>query len=216
MHSGHRNRFKAKFRKGIYFEDHELLELALYYSIPRCDTNATAHMLMNRFGSLRGVFSASEAELCAVDGIGENSALLIRVIAEIISRVKLNDCNTKKLLSSDRELEKFVSALFFSTPVEETHVILFDKKDRFISSECIGKGDAIGSPVNLRKLINVAKEKNASSIILAHNHINGLPLPSERDEEVTRTIAMALESNNINFIEHYVVANDRCYPIIHK
>ncbi len=216
MHSGHRKRFKTKFRKGTHFEDHELLELALYYAIPRCDTNEIAHRLIRRFGSLRGVFSASEAELCTIDGIGENSALFLRVIGAIISRILFNNCNTKKLLSSDEELEAFLCALFFTTPFEETHIILFDKKNRYILDECIGKGDAIGSPVNLRKIIALAKEKSASSVILAHNHINGLPLPSERDEEITRTLSMALESNNIHLIEHYVIANDKAYPIIHK
>ena len=216
LHLGHRKRFKAKFKKGAYFEDHELLELALFYAIPRSDTNAIAHMLIKRFGSLRGVFSASEAELCTIEGIGENSALFIRVVGAIISRILFNNCNTKKLLASDDELEAFLCALFFVTPFEETHIILFDKKNRYILNECIGKGDAIGSPVNLRKIIALAKEKNASSVIIAHNHINGLPLPSERDEEITRTLSMALESNNIHLIEHYVVANDKAYPIIHK
>ncbi|MBE6549902.1 MAG: hypothetical protein E7670_05695 [Ruminococcaceae bacterium] len=216
MHSGHRQRFKTKFRKGTHLEDHELLELALYYAIPRSDTNAIAHMLIKRFGSLRGVFSASEAELCAIEGIGENTALFLRVIGAIISRILFNACNKKKLLSSDEELEAFLCALFFATPFEETHVILFDKKNRFILNECIGKGDAIGSPVNLRKILSLAKENNAKSIIIAHNHINGLPLPSERDEEITRTLSMALESNGIHLIEHYVVANDKAYPIIHK
>lgn len=216
LHSGHRQRFKEKFRKGARFEDHELLELALYYAIPRCDTNEIAHMLIKRFGSLRGVFSASEAELCTVSGIGENAALFLRVIGAIISRILLNGCNMKKLLSSDEELEAFLRALFFATPFEETHIILFDKKNRYILNECIGKGDAIGSPVNLRKILAFAKENNASSLILAHNHINGLPVASERDEETTRTISMALESNRIHLIEHYIVVNDKAYPIIHK
>ena len=216
LHSGHRKRFKEKFKKGAHFEDHELLELALYYAIPRSDTNPTAHMLIKRFGSLRGVFSASQADLCSIDGIGENSALFLRVIGAIISRILLNGCNKKKLLASHEELENFLEALFFATPLEETHVILFDKKNRFILNECVGKGDAIGSPLNLRKIISLAKENKAESLIIAHNHINGLPLPSERDEEITRTLFMALESNGIQLIEHYVIANDKAYPIIHK
>lgn len=215
MHSGHRQRFKTKFRKGAYFEDHELLELALYYAIPRRDTNEIAHRLIKRFGSLRGVFSASEAELCAVCGIGESSALFLRTVGAIISRILLNNCDTKKLIASNEELKAFLFAIFFVTPVEETHIILFDKKDRYISEECIGKGDAIGSPVNLRKIIALAREKNASSVILAHNHIN-LPFPSERDVEITRGLGMALESNGIRLIEHYVVTNNNICPIIHK
>ena len=135
-------------------------------------------------------------------------------MSEVIARVKLNESNVKKLLASSSELESFLSALFFSSPIEITYIVLFDKKDRFISSECIGKGDAIGSPVNLRKFLSLAKEKNAASVVLAHNHVNGMPMPSERDEEITRTVHMALDANNITLIEHYVVSNDRCYPII--
>ena len=214
MHSGHRSRLKQKFKNGEHLEDHELLELALYYVIPRCDTNATAHLLINRFGSLRGIFCASEAELCSVKGIGKSSATYIRVVAEIIMRSKLDACDTRRLLSSKAELECFLSALFFATPNEEVHALFFDKKNRYISEECIGTGDAIGSSVNLRKLLSLSKEKGVACVILAHNHTNGIPFPSTRDEDVTRTIAMALESNKIRLIEHYIVTNDRCYPII--
>jgi DNA repair protein RadC len=217
LHLGHRKRWKGKFRKDVScMEDHELLEGLLFFPIQRRDTNEISHMLINRSGSLRGIFSKSEAELRTVDGIGENSSLYLRIIGETISRIMLSICDTKKLLSSEKELELFLCGLFFSTPFEETHIILFDKKDRYILNECIGKGDAIGSPVNLRKIIAFAKENGARSIILAHNHINGLPLPSERDEEITRTLSMALESNHIHLIEHYIVANDKAYPIIHK
>ena len=60
VHEGHRQRKKEQFREhGLdAFADHEALELLLYYAIPRQDTNPIAHRLLERFGSLEGVFSA--------------------------------------------------------------------------------------------------------------------------------------------------------------
>lgn len=61
LHDGHRQRCKQRFlRTGAEgFDDHQLLELLLFYAIPRCDTNETAHRLLKRFGSLQGVLYAA-------------------------------------------------------------------------------------------------------------------------------------------------------------
>lgn len=76
MHANHRARMRERFRKtGLDgFEDHAILELLLFEFIPRVDTNPIAHRLMNRFGTLEAVFSASPEELMEVDGIGPKSA----------------------------------------------------------------------------------------------------------------------------------------------
>lgn len=84
MHEGHRERLRKRFiENGLQgFEKHNMLELLLFYAIPRRDTNELAHRLINSFGSLSGVFNASFEELCRVEGIGENAAALIKLIPE--------------------------------------------------------------------------------------------------------------------------------------
>ena len=63
------------------FEPHEVIEMILYNTIPRGNTNETAHLLLDKFGSLSGVFDAPYEELLTVPGIGEVSATYIKMIA---------------------------------------------------------------------------------------------------------------------------------------
>jgi len=82
VHEGHRKRLKERFlREGLdSFEQHQVLELLLFFSIPRKDTNELAHTLLNRYGSLSGVFEADPKDLATTPGIGENSAILLSLI----------------------------------------------------------------------------------------------------------------------------------------
>ena len=80
LHEGHRQRVKERFLKhGIdSFSDIQFLETLLFYAVPKKDTNDTAHLLLNTFGSLKKVFEASYEDLTKVKGIGENAASLIK------------------------------------------------------------------------------------------------------------------------------------------
>ena len=73
LHEGHRQRTRKEFIASglLSFSDVRALELLLYYAIGRKDTNPIAHSLLNRFGSLHNVFSASIEELCGIEGISE-------------------------------------------------------------------------------------------------------------------------------------------------
>ena len=72
-HDGHRQRLRNRFLASPEsFEDHELLELILFYSIPRKNTNEIAHRLLARFGSVKGVLNASVDALTEIDDIGES------------------------------------------------------------------------------------------------------------------------------------------------
>ena len=90
VHEGHRSRKKEQFRAhGLdAFADHEVLELLLYYAVPRQDTNPIAHRLMEKFGSLDAVFAADRAALEEVEGIGENASTLISLMFPLMRRIR--------------------------------------------------------------------------------------------------------------------------------
>ena len=91
MHDGHRQRLRERFlREGIdHFEDHNILELLLFFGIPRKDTNVLAHNLMKEFGTLSGVLEAPFEELCKVKGITQNAAFLISMMPQLLSLIHI-------------------------------------------------------------------------------------------------------------------------------
>ncbi|MGI6193668.1 MAG: UPF0758 domain-containing protein, partial [Christensenellales bacterium] len=99
--NGHRQRLRDRFQEfgPDALKDHELLELLLFFSIPRRNTNPVSHALLRRFGSLSGVLAASEIDLRSVDGVGDGTALFLRLVNEVARRARLTTV-AKKPLSS--------------------------------------------------------------------------------------------------------------------
>ena len=86
LHDGHRKRVKERFiSEGLdKFQDHQILELLLFYAVPRKDTNELAHTLLNKFRSLSGVMDAP-IEVLQENGLSENAAVLIKLIPSVCS-----------------------------------------------------------------------------------------------------------------------------------
>ena len=215
VHDGHRERLRKKFRQGT-LEDHELLELLLFFSIPRRNTNEIAHALLKRFGSLSAVLRADESALQSVEGIGATSALQIRTVAEMMSRCARQQIDDRQLLSSFSELSSYLQSLFIGSLREKTFLLLFNASNRLVACEMLGEGNATLVPVCLRRVIELALQKGAAAAVLAHNHADGIVAPSEEDARATERIGDALEGVGVRFIEHYIVTPDRCIPILHR
>ena len=93
IHDGHREKMRRRYMEsGLEgFADHEALELLLFYAIPRRDTNPIAHALINRYESLSNVLNAPVEELASVEGIGENAAVLIRLVSQLNQKAGLRE-----------------------------------------------------------------------------------------------------------------------------
>ena len=208
LHDGHRQRAKERYRQvgADALADHELLELALFYAIPRQDTNETAHRLLKRFRSLQGVLQASPEELEQVEGVGAGAALLLRLMADISQRARITSLPEKILNSPDRTGAYFME-LLAGEKKEMLYQICLDAKGKLLTCRCISKGSVAASPVSVRQVVENALYAGASSIILAHNHPSGVALPSPADMEATTQARDALKRLDIRLIDHIIVAD---------
>ncbi len=208
LHDGHRQRSKRRYlalgAEGM--EDHQLLELLLFYAIPRQDTNETAHRLIQRFGSLQGVLHAAPEELTSVEGVGENAAVLVRLVGDMALRARCSSL-PQKVLNSPNRTGAYFMELLAGEKKEMLYQVCLDAKGKLLTCRCISKGSVAASPVSVRQVVENALYAGASSIILAHNHPIGVALTYQQDLLVTRQIQEALSPLNIRLADHVVVAD---------
>ncbi|MEF9852500.1 MAG: DNA repair protein RadC [Hydrogenoanaerobacterium sp.] len=214
-HAGHRKRLRERFIKNGLdnFEKHNVLELLLFNSVPRQDTNELAHRLMEEFGSLSGVFDAPVEELMKLDGIGENSAVLIKLIPAI-SKVYLDDKNTiGTLVRSTDESINFLLPKFIGETTELIYLLCLDNKSKVLGCPLMCRGDISSVNFTPRSVVEAAIKLGATSVILAHNHPRGLALPSKDDINTTNQLITTLTSVNIRFLDHIIVAGDEAVSL---
>lgn len=207
LHDGHRQRLIQRFLEEDLdnFEPHNVLELLLFYAIPRKDTNELAHVLIDTFGSLKGVFDAPYEELIKVPGIGPNTAALLKLVPSLTRTYYSSDARSIILDTSEKSGEYFLPYYIGQTE-EVVRLACLDAGGKVISNQILHRGSANAAEVNIRKIVNIALRNNAMGVILAHNHPGGLPLPSEEDVATTKSIREALIPMGILLMDHIIVA----------
>lgn len=208
LHSGHRKKVRNRYYEcGLNgMADHNVLEFLLFFGIQRKDTNELAHRLIASFGSLSRVFEAKFDDLIKVKGMTENAACLITMMLPLYKRYVEDLHSRKPDMTSKDELVEYLRSKF-SKQVEQVYAICFDAKHSFISCRLIGEGDISSSAFDIRKLVSVALETNASMVVLAHNHPYGIHLPSQQDIDVTTMIAGVLNNIKVSLGDHLIVTD---------
>lgn len=209
LHDGHRARKKELFRRhGLDgFADHEVLELLLYYAIPRRDTNEIAHRLLGKFGSLQGVFNAPAEELAKVDGVGESAALYLTLLPEVHKRA-MRSVGKEQVLNSVDKCGKFFLELLAQERQEILYQACLDGKGKLLSCKKLSQGSADCTALSVRQVVENALLSGASAVVLAHNHPSGVALPSESDRTVTLWVRDALKTMDIRLLDHIIVADN--------
>lgn len=210
VHSGHRERIKNKFLKyGLdKFDPHEVLELLLFYGIPLKDTNVTAHLLLKKFGSLSAVFDAPFHELIKIEGIGKNSATLIKIIPQICRIYQENLDKDKKRIFSYDEAGNFLVKKFIGRKNEFIILMLLDSKNQVIYCDIASEGTATTANIYVKKIVRLAVQYNAVYAILSHNHPSGECIPSQQDLNSTVWIYEALKTVEVKLIDHIIVSDN--------
>ncbi len=211
-YQGHRQRLRTRLQcDPRQLADYELLEVVLGFVIPRRDTKPLAKKLLQRFKTLRGVFSAQPEELEEVDGIGQATASFWAAFNELKARIEEAPVHSRVVFSSPRVVADVAKARLGDKVSEEFWVALVDSQNRLMSWECVSKGTVDQAPVYPREVLSLALERKASGIIMVHNHPGGDPRPSQADIELTQRIGRVARDLGVRVLDHLIIAESDYY-----
>ena len=205
-HTGHRERMKAEFlARGLeVWPDHRVLELLLFYTIPQGDVNDLAHELVERFGSLAGVLDASVEELKKVKGVGDHTAVFLRMLPAVLGRYQGARTRLSAIINSPEEAYAWLEPYFFGARNEMVYVLCLDGMRQVLGVRKVAEGSIELAEVNTRRIAEEAIGLRAAQIYVAHNHVSNLALPSQEDWLTTDVLRAALSPIGIELIDHLV------------
>lgn len=212
-HLGHRNRMKNRFLKTGFdsFERHEILEFLLFYAIPKKDTNELAHSLIKYFGSFAKVVDAPYEILLKIKGVGEHTVILLKQIPQLF-RIYCEDLQQPcKVMDKIEKWVEFFKPKFIGRPNENLFVAGIDDSANFVACELVCEGSRNKIDIYYEKLVKFTIQWNIDRIVLAHNHPNGMAIPSISDKLGTEKLEVALKYLNITLMDHFIFGKNGDY-----
>jgi len=216
LHAGHRARMIEKFLNNPdAFSEHELLEIMLFYSVPRKNTNDIAHRLLRTFGSLDNVFNATAKELKAVSGVGDKIATQILLTATIIKQIARKEKPKRQMLSFNA-IKGVLSERLKGLENEKFLLFLLDKnyKEKAVIEFGDRQKDSVSADVT--EIANVIALHKPTFAIIAHNHPSGNTFPSEQDDSTTKQINLLCNLHNVQLVDHVIVSDENFYSYHHN
>ena len=212
-HEGHRQRCKTRvLRDGCKkLTDAELLEILLFYAVPRVDTRKQAEALIEKYGTLEGVIVADPEDIAKFAGIKENTEVFFALLREVASRVSIREHH--ETLLEGANLKKYLIDMYKDAIAETVYALYFDSEGKYLGKQFVFRGGLNSTRFSLRTITEGVFRVGGKSVILAHNHPSGVLIPSSEDILSTKRVAAHLAANEIDLIDHYIVGKDDCVGI---
>jgi DNA repair protein RadC len=200
-------REKLLFRGPDALADYELLEMLLFFAIPKVDTKPLAKALINRFGSFARVLAAPQQELLDTRGLGIHSVAAIKLVQASSLRLARAEAMERPVLGNWDRLIDYLTMAMSRERTEQFRVLFLDTKNRLIADEAQARGTVNHTPVYPREVVRRALELHATALILVHNHPSGDPTPSRADVEMTREVKEAAAVLSVVVHDHVIIGN---------
>ena len=213
--AGHRSRCKKRLLSegAKAFSDTELLEMLLFYAVPRADTKCIAEALIEKYGSLNGVIRADLDELTEMPLLKDGARVLFSLLGEVLARTGV--CVGDKDLLEGEKLKEYLLDLYRERVNETVYALYFAADGEFIGKQVIFRGGISSAKFSLRAITEGIIRIGGKTVILAHNHPSGSLIPSSEDIISTKRIAAHLAANEIELLEQYIVGKDDGVGILH-
>lgn len=222
---GHRERVRKKFLENGFngLEDYEVLELLLFYVIPRKDTKAIAKELIKKFKTLANVLKADTLELKTIDGLGDVAITFLKMMGALPEKIYKDELKNQKLIKDDKNkitdkevLLSFLRNKIGYEDVEKFYVIYLSSSNEVIAFEESSSGTLDRSSIYPREIYKRVIMENAKSIIIAHNHPSGNTCPSKCDIDITNEIVKGLKNFGALLLEHIIITRDSYFSFLEE
>jgi DNA repair protein RadC len=191
--------------------DAELLAVFLRVGVKGKDAVQLGSDMLQRFGSLKGLFGASLTQFSEVHGLGAAKFAQLQAVMELARRATLEELKAGHALGSPKAVKDYLRMMFHGCTSESFHVLFLDVKNRLIHAQEMFRGTLTHTSVYPREVVKEALARNAASVMLAHNHPSGTPDPSESDLLLTRALMQALALVDVRILDHFVVAGHQVH-----
>jgi DNA repair protein RadC len=207
---GHRTRLRERFAEvgEQAMRDYELLELVLFRSIPQRDVKPLAKAMIARFGSFAEVVGAPRERLIEIDGIGEATALDLKLVEAAARRLARGAIGQRAVLASWKDVIEYCRTAMAFSEREQFRILFLDKRNFLIADEVQSSGTVDHTPVYPREVVKRALELSASALILVHNHPSGDPTPSNADIRMTNDLQNIAKPLGIALHDHIIVGRN--------
>ncbi|MEW6028136.1 MAG: DNA repair protein RadC [Chloroflexota bacterium] len=187
----------------------ELIAILLRVGVKGENAVAVGQRLINKFGGLTGLHRAPFAELKKQHGLGDAKAAQIKAAIELGRRLTLESPEERPSINSPADAAALVQYEMSALEQEHLRVILLDRRNRVLETVEIYKGSVNSSQVRVGEIFKEAIRKNASALIVVHNHPSGDPTPSPDDVAVTRALVQAGKMLDVEVLDHMVIGQGR-------
>jgi DNA repair protein RadC len=150
-------------------------------------------------------------ELSTYNGIGEAKAVSILAACELGKRRQMESPEERPDLGTATRIYNHMRPIMQDLDVEEFWVLLMNQHYRLIKKVRISHGGITETSVDVRIIIKEAVLANATVLAICHNHPSGNLVPSNADNDLTKTVRKACELMNIHFLDHVIITDGAYY-----
>lgn len=207
-HHGHRQRMKSNLLKNgsAGLDELDLLEMLLYYAVPRIDTRDIAKELLSKFGSMEGILDAEQGKIAETVGLKDGAEVLFALLREVLSRY--GGTKSQASILEPEKMKKYLVDIYKGITAETVYALYFAKSGELVGKQLVFRGGVSSARFSLRTVTEGVIRSGGCSVVLAHNHPSDVLVPSADDILSTNRIAAHLAANDIELIEHYIVGSN--------
>ena len=206
MHEGHRSRLISKVKNPSSLQEHELLEILLFNACPRKDLNATAHAILNSFGSLSGVFSSSEQSLLQVEGVGQSMAEYLVCLGKCLAL--LEDGKSFAQVNTTCAFKRFLSERIQRTDLNGLEIYCLDIDGRIRRARTVSASKDNFQKQAFEQVLAILSVYKPYGVYAANLRSGKSVQPETADDDSVVLLAKACALNGVKFYDYCIACRD--------